>query len=142
MSEKVSRYTLGIIKDRGKVLLILKNRPTWQAGKWNFPGGKFEGNESPEECVSREIKEECCIDIKPASWNRFALMVGPEWEVQVLTADLEYADYEGVVEQGEDQAVEWFDFWMPPPNIVSNLYWLIPAAFDENIKDAKISFRD
>ena len=41
----------------GEVFLQLKNRPKWQEGKFNFPGGKVEPNEVPIECVVREFKE-------------------------------------------------------------------------------------
>lgn len=33
-------------------------------GKWEFPGGKVESNESLEECIIREIKEELDADIE------------------------------------------------------------------------------
>ncbi|WP_407436397.1 (deoxy)nucleoside triphosphate pyrophosphohydrolase [Treponema sp.] len=32
---------------------------------WEFPGGKIESLESPEDCIVREIREELASDIKP-----------------------------------------------------------------------------
>ena len=36
--------------------------------KWEFPGGKLEKDESGEECIIREIKEELNADIKIISY--------------------------------------------------------------------------
>jgi len=35
--------------------------------KWEFPGGKIEGEESKEECLKREIKEELGLEIEVGS---------------------------------------------------------------------------
>lgn len=39
-------------------LLILKDRPEWQKGRLNLPGGKIEEGETPEEAATRELLEE------------------------------------------------------------------------------------
>ena len=50
----------GIMKNRdGKFLLGLRMQPK----VWEFPGGKLEENESLDECLKREWKEELNLDI-------------------------------------------------------------------------------
>lgn len=34
---------------------------------WDFPGGKFNHDETPTQCVVRETKEETSLDINPGS---------------------------------------------------------------------------
>lgn len=41
-----------------KILLVLKNKPDWQKGHFNLPGGKIEGDETPEDTAIREVIEE------------------------------------------------------------------------------------
>jgi 8-oxo-dGTP diphosphatase len=40
------------------VLLVLKDKPAWQVGLLNLPGGKIENGETPVEAATRELKEE------------------------------------------------------------------------------------
>lgn len=53
-----------IIVQDDKVLIAQRAEGQKLAGKWEFPGGKIEEGETPEECLKREIKEELDIDIE------------------------------------------------------------------------------
>jgi len=54
--------TAAIIINNGKVLIAQRAEKQKLAGKWEFPGGKIEFGETPEECLKREIKEELGIN--------------------------------------------------------------------------------
>lgn len=56
------RVTAAIIEKDGK-FLIARKRVGALAGMWEFPGGKIEPGESPEECLKREILEEFGMEI-------------------------------------------------------------------------------
>lgn len=52
------------IIERGREILISQRLKGSHMGlKWEFPGGKIEPGESPEECLKREIKEELDLNI-------------------------------------------------------------------------------
>ncbi|WP_127015516.1 NUDIX domain-containing protein [Anoxybacter fermentans] len=54
------RVTAAIIEKDGK-FLIARRKEGHLSGMWEFPGGKIEEGESPEECLKREIFEELGI---------------------------------------------------------------------------------
>ncbi len=54
----------GVIMDGDKVLCVQRSESMSLPFKWEFPGGKIEKNETPEQCLYREIKEELNIEIK------------------------------------------------------------------------------
>lgn len=58
--------TLCYVKSGGKTLMLHRNkRPNdMHAGKWNGLGGKLLPGESPEECVVREVEEECGLRLR------------------------------------------------------------------------------
>ena len=51
----------GLIIQNNKVLIGLRSENDNGGGLWEFPGGKIENNESSEEAVIRELKEELDI---------------------------------------------------------------------------------
>ena len=44
------------------ILIVKKDRPEWQKGRYNLPGGKIEEGESPEEAAIRELEEEAGLN--------------------------------------------------------------------------------
>ncbi|SFT96002.1 8-oxo-dGTP diphosphatase [Algoriphagus locisalis] len=56
--------TCALIFLNDKVLCAQRSSTMNLPGLWEFPGGKIEKGESPEECLVREIKEELAITIK------------------------------------------------------------------------------
>lgn len=52
-----------VIQYDGKFLLTRRPPRAHLEGLWEFPGGKIEEGESPEQALVRECSEECAIDV-------------------------------------------------------------------------------
>lgn len=63
MKRKHITVVAAIIKDHGKYLATQRNYGEFKDG-WEFPGGKIEEGERPEEALIREIKEELKVAIR------------------------------------------------------------------------------
>src|ERR1700745_1800039 len=61
-----------LVDSDGRVLLAERPAGKSMAGMWEFPGGKVEPGERPEETVIRELKEELGIDVKEACLAPFS----------------------------------------------------------------------
>ncbi len=53
-----------VVIEADRVLLTRRPGGTHLAGLWEFPGGKLEPDESPEECVARELREEIGVEVE------------------------------------------------------------------------------
>lgn len=62
MSRKPIVVAAAVIKRRGRVFIARRGRGPLR-GKWEFPGGKVEVGETPEECLVRELREELGINV-------------------------------------------------------------------------------
>ena len=63
---KTIRVAAAVIINKDKILATQRGYGEF-AGGWEFPGGKIEVGESPQEALIREIKEELDMDIKAGS---------------------------------------------------------------------------
>ena len=77
--KKDNKYFAAERKDQGEL-----------ARKWEFPGGKVEPGETPQEALAREIKEELNVEIKVTD---FLTTVVHEYNSFIITLHAYFAEY-------------------------------------------------
>jgi 8-oxo-dGTP diphosphatase len=73
-----------VLVEDGRVLLTQRHEHQHLGGLWEFPGGKLEKGESPEEALVRECREECGIEVTVAEVLEVTHHRYPEKEVLLL----------------------------------------------------------
>jgi 8-oxo-dGTP diphosphatase len=48
--------TAAILNNKGRLLIAQRKRTGRLPNKWEFPGGKIESGETPEDCLKREME--------------------------------------------------------------------------------------
>ncbi|MEQ8200400.1 MAG: (deoxy)nucleoside triphosphate pyrophosphohydrolase [Syntrophomonadaceae bacterium] len=72
-----------LIKD-SKFLIAQRGHDDPLAGLWEFPGGKVEVGESPEESLVREMQEEFCIDVEVERFFASSLFTYDKGTIRLL----------------------------------------------------------
>ena len=60
----VQLVTAAIIEENGRIFIARRGPGKHLAGKWEFPGGKIEPGETPEQSLERELVEELGIHVR------------------------------------------------------------------------------
>jgi 8-oxo-dGTP diphosphatase len=101
--------------------------------RWEFPGGKLEPDETPEECIVREIKEELDMDIEVIDIYKVVKFKYEEKDILLLC-------YLCRVLSGEGRTVECNDFrWVNKEELES--FDFVPAdlsVVEKFLKDEKL----
>ncbi|PHM46419.1 8-oxodGTP nucleoside triphosphatase [Xenorhabdus mauleonii] len=64
MEKKYLRIAAGVIKNNNNEIFITqRSADSHMGGFWEFPGGKLEQGETPEQALIRELKEEVGIEV-------------------------------------------------------------------------------
>jgi 8-oxo-dGTP pyrophosphatase MutT (NUDIX family) len=101
--------TLCFVIRKGEVLLLLKSAGRFGGGLWNGLGGKLGNDETPLECVKREVLEESGLEIdNPKRLGTLEFRFGDDaerdWVVQVFSA----TDFRGEPRSSDEGALRWF----------------------------------
>jgi 8-oxo-dGTP diphosphatase len=60
----MTRVAAAVIRKDGRILIARRKEGQAHEGLWEFPGGKIEENETPQECLVREIEEELGLTVR------------------------------------------------------------------------------
>ncbi|MCW8996432.1 MAG: 8-oxo-dGTP diphosphatase MutT [Psychromonas sp.] len=61
---KENEISIAIVRNSENLFLIsLRDKKAHQGGKWEFPGGKVEKDEQPEQAMCRELSEEVGLNV-------------------------------------------------------------------------------
>ena len=96
-----------IILSEGKVFLAKRAEHLHQGGLWEFPGGKCEAGESPEQALIRELQEE--IAITPKNPVLFESVTHDYGDKKVSLSFFLVELFDGVAQGNEGQKVAWFN---------------------------------
>ncbi|MEO6761418.1 MAG: NUDIX hydrolase [Candidatus Saccharimonadales bacterium] len=118
---------IALIYDNKLLVIQRDNKPGLRfAGLWDFPGGGREGNETPFECVSREVMEELGIELKASSiiWqSTHPAMHDPKIIAYFMVSNISQADIQSIHfgDEGQGWKLISIDEFMQAGDVVEPL---------------------
>ncbi|MFA8384930.1 MAG: (deoxy)nucleoside triphosphate pyrophosphohydrolase [Pelagibaca sp.] len=114
---------VALIDPDGRILLAQRPEGKSMEGLWEFPGGKVEPNETPEQALIRELQEELGIDTWQSCLAPLTFASHSYETFHLLMPLFACRKWNGVPESKENQALKWVranqlkDYPMPPADI-------------------------
>ncbi len=112
-----------LVNEQGKVLVTQRPAGKSMAGKWEFPGGKIEAGETPENALIRELKEELDIDVTAACLAPLSFASHSYADFHLLMPVFICRKWQGEPRSVEGQDMQWvkpvalFKLDMPPADL-------------------------
>jgi 8-oxo-dGTP pyrophosphatase MutT (NUDIX family) len=131
-------YVLLSVRWENWIVGVVKDRPAWQNGRLNLPGGKVEPGEQGWEAALREMKEELGVGVGELEDVRFRVggrpftpvgtMVGKFGQIEVYDFVCEHGRFPINPRAGETERPEWMltREVVHHPMVLQNLKVMIP----------------
>lgn len=123
MKKRINVTGAVLVRD-GKILAAQRGDGRALDGYWEFPGGKIEEGETPEESLARELKEELLTD---ATVGEFLTTTEHEYDFGIVVLSTYFCELTGAEPQlTEHREVRWV-----APSEMKDLNWApadIPAV--------------
>ena len=120
-----------LVDTDGRVLLAQRPEGKQLAGLWEFPGGKVEPGETPEQCLIRELQEEIGIETDIPCLAPLTFASHSYDDFHLLMPLFVCRRFRGIAQPREGQALKWVrpremrEYPMPPADAP-----LIPFLID------------
>ena len=96
-----------LIDADGRILLSRRPQEKVMGGLWEFPGGKLELNEKPEDALMRELHEELGINTWQSCLAPLSFSHHEYSDFNLLLLLFVCRKWEGVIQPKEGQALKW-----------------------------------
>jgi len=112
-----------LVDPDGRVLLAQRPEGKPMAGLWEFPGGKVETGETPEQTLIRELEEELGIVVKEACLAPLTFASHSYPDFHLLMPLYVCRRWDGTITAMEGQKLTWVrpnrlrDYPMPPADV-------------------------
>jgi 8-oxo-dGTP diphosphatase len=112
-----------LVDPDGRVLIAQRPAEKEMGGLWEFPGGKMEPGERPEQTLIRELSEELGIAVKEACLAPLTFASHSYADFHLLMPLYICRRWEGTAQALEHSAIKWVrakdltDYPMPPADI-------------------------
>ena len=112
-----------LVDPDNRVLIAQRPHGRSMAGLWEFPGGKVEAGETPEQALVRELREELSIEVCETCLAPFTFASHSYDRFHLLMPLFLCKRWEGELAPRERQQVKWVrasrlaDYPMPPADV-------------------------
>ena len=134
LSDIVKVTAAMLVKD-DKIIIARRGPDDKLADKWEFPGGKIEINETPEQCLKREMKEEFDIDVSVGEYLGSSIYHYDHMSIELLA-------YRTYWEDGEIDLKDHDDFkWISLEQLAEFDFAPADMVFVEKLQNGEIAIQ-